>query len=92
MRDNGDIFNKDGDVRKKLLTGFQMSTLTVSKLISRSPSRKGREKSTKKWQAHLLPRDNRNLKKSKTVKKIFRKMLVFRKKIFFRKFIGFAPR
>ena len=25
MRDDGDIFNKDGDVRKKLLTGFQMS-------------------------------------------------------------------
>ena len=25
IRDNGDLFNKDGDVRKKLLTGFQMS-------------------------------------------------------------------
>ena len=99
IRDNGDLFNKDGDVRKKLLTGFQMSKdadgIEANFQIA---FWKRTQKKYEKWRAHHhLSKKTRNLKRKKTHHKgiilgsrIFRKMFVFRKNILFS--ISFVPR
>ena len=73
IRDNGDIFNKDGDVRKKLLTGFQMSKDTdgIEANFQIAFWKRTRKKYEKlKLQAHLLSRNSQSLKRRrKTVEK-----------------------
>ena len=96
------LFNEDSDVRRKLLTGIQMS---------KSPEGiegnfqlafgKTKRKRYEKWQAlrlsgnnQNLKENNQNLKKSKTVRNFLKGVFTFRKiyiYIFFGKLISFAP-
>ena len=70
VRVGEDLFNKDGDVRKKLLTGFQMSKdVDGIEANFQIAFWKMTRKSTKKWRAHLLSKNKRKLKRKKTYHK-----------------------